>query len=381
MQKSQKVYPSRIFSFALIATNGFADTVLVEDSLVQGDPFHGSTNGGAFTAEGWSQSDGNAQLVYDLGRGVDCGSISIQVRNWDPRQNMIGINGEDDYHNVLSLYQKPHGSPKEIRNVETHVIIQVVGLDIADIFREKSAKLNAYSAPDEYCGECGGAMWTEPRDQDWDAGETYTFSLSWSWTRVELSINAASVNRWASVEWSFPQEVVGVPRIELRYVFLGKDNCPICGKKFAGPVYRDLRIIELEPCDGPCEGHCGNGVQDCGEEGTDCGGACAPCGTEPPGQDGGMDSGADAGRNDAPDDRDDRDAGQAEATDGRSDIQDAGRDGSNAGHDDAGGAGENIAGGEGSCGCGGNPRGLYGLLALALFVAARRLRRRRAGAA
>jgi hypothetical protein len=35
-------------------------------------------------------------------------------------------------------------------------------------------------------------------------------------------------------------------------------------------------------CDGSsgdddCEGHCSNGVQDCGEEGFDCGGDCAPC--------------------------------------------------------------------------------------------------------
>ena len=35
---------------------------------------------------------------------------------------------------------------------------------------------------------------------------------------------------------------------------------------------------ECEPCGDPCEGHCTDGVQNCGETGVDCGGECGPCG-------------------------------------------------------------------------------------------------------
>jgi len=74
----------------------------------------GARRGGRFVAEGgWQVTSKEDMLVYDLGRYIENGALSVRVRNFKPSaQNAFRR------HHIISMFRNPWGNHQSAENYE-----------------------------------------------------------------------------------------------------------------------------------------------------------------------------------------------------------------------------------------------------------------------
>jgi len=262
-----------------------------------------TVHGGSFGADGWSAVAGPGQhprLVYDLGEAVDCGSLTLRVSQFRPfagDQFRCSPNHPwGQFAEFVGVFQQPHGVRNTaIGNNESLILLRYAPCliwDSGDCHDIPDCAANPVTRDDVWYvyGICPG---TEPwidRPIDNVADGDYVFRVDWDGDRMEVFVNGAS--RGEADPPIFAHDCLpDASGPALRYLFVGHTEPGLSGS-ILGPVYSDLTVTECGPA--PCDGHCDNGQQDCGEEGLDCGGDCArACDPEPP--DAGPGPAADAG--------------------------------------------------------------------------------------
>jgi len=256
----------------LFAGPSFAEYEVVNDPL--DSPEHccgtvvgiGAADQGFIPGVGWEQRNGNARIEYDFGPdGIDQGIIELDVTNFDPTTQLIGMTGTDDYHNLLTFYEGPskqhHGC---YDNLESCMEIQIVGQDDSDINRDNRVKylITTYGTGcDGPPGHCNG-KYTQPRSGiEWDLSETYHFLIEWELTHARMVVTAGSSGARHSVEY----DLYWAPEspectLNFRYFFIGRDEGNY-GKPIRGPIWSNLLITSFD--NSP---YCGNGAVEGSEE-------------------------------------------------------------------------------------------------------------------
>jgi len=312
---------------------------VVNDDLTSADGCTGTCPGrtvleGVFDADGWRQTTENAQIVYDLGPGgIDCGVLEVDLANYDPT-TQIPPSGEDEYHFFLRLDEEAVG--ERCHDAVSSISVLTVRHDLRDLEVHRRMRLDAQ--PDCSAGEAGN-RYTDPVFPPYDPGTRYRLRLEWSRRQASLWVTLPDSSFGVDIPYSdwWPATEPD-PTLNLRYVFLGRDNAVGLGQPMTGPVWSNLRITAV-PCgpvscgDGACNGDetcdtcaidcfpcppvCGNGACESAEN---CGTCPDDCGTCP-----GEDAGPDA---DATDDvaADASDEGRDVTADARDAADDGGRD-------------------------------------------------------
>jgi len=202
-----------------------APVVLVNDPLP-----------GGFTVTGW-----NSRLEYDLGWGVDCGSLEFDLTNFDPATQFVPVLG-DRYTNIVGLYEGSHGDFTQAGNLCEAVIALQAQDEIPFEWRNNKIKMKggnykccgATVLEGQYTGGIGVA-----NQFTWDVNYTYHVRLDWHGGRVLLQFDTRVVDHdwiWASDD---PD-----PTLNFRYIFIGRD------KHFAGGWLDGITIsnVVIEAC-------------------------------------------------------------------------------------------------------------------------------------
>ncbi len=188
----------------------------------------GTRHGGQFVAAGgWQVTSKEDMLVYDLGRYVENGALTVHVRNFKPsEQNAF------ERHHVISMFRNPWGNHQSVENQETLWDFHT-GYNFTP-----GIKLLSYS-------DNRHEHQTTVRD-DWRREATYQIKMVWSGKRLRYYRNGELV-----VEHTHEGPM------QLRYVYLGRDRT-VSGdyitnfhhnQYFAplGPIYSDLTVTEMQP--------------------------------------------------------------------------------------------------------------------------------------
>jgi hypothetical protein len=264
------------------ATAALPAIVVADDPLDSPETCSGTVTGigdadlGFIAGVGWEQRTNEARIEYDFGAsGIDSGSIDLDVTNFDPTAQMVGISGEDDYHDLLTFYEGPsrehHGC---YDSAESCMEIQVVGLDPSDINRDNRVKYmittwtTGCAGPPSHCD----GMYTVPDSGiAWDLAETYHFRLEWGLDHAGMVVTESSSGASHSVEYDLYWAPEAPERtLNFRYFFIGRDD-GVYGKPIVGPIWSNLVVTSFddEPYCG--DGECRAGEEDCAACPQDCG--------------------------------------------------------------------------------------------------------------
>jgi len=200
--------------------------------IVLQDPLRLNTKGlrygGRFVAGGgWQVTGKEDMLVYDLGRYIENGALTVRVRNFKPSaQNAFRR------HHILSMFRNPWGNHQSTENYENLWDFHT-GYNFSPGIKLLSYTDNRYEHQ------------TVIRD-DWDAKAEHQITMIWQGNQLLYLRNGELV----------VQHVHEGP-MQLRYVFLGRDRT-VSGdyitnfqhnQYFAqiGPIYFDLTVTELLP--------------------------------------------------------------------------------------------------------------------------------------
>lgn len=188
----------------------------------------GTRSGGRFVAEGgWQVTSKEDMLVYDLGRYIENGALTVRVRNFKPSaQNAFRR------HHIISMFRNPWGNHQSTENYENLWDFHT-GYNFSPGIKLLSYTDNRYEHQ------------TVIRD-DWDFKAVHQIMLIWQGNQLLYLRNGELV----------VQHTHEGP-MQLRYVFLGRDRT-VSGdyitdfrhnQYFAqiGPIYFDLTVTELLP--------------------------------------------------------------------------------------------------------------------------------------
>jgi len=189
---------------------------------------NGTRNGGRFVAEGgWQVTAKEDMLVYDLGRYIEHGSLTVHVRNFKPSaQNAFRR------HHVISMFRNPWGNHQSAENYENLWDFHT-GYNFSPGVKLLSYTDNRYEHQ------------TVNRE-DWDSKAVHQITMIWQDNQLLYLRNGELI----------VQHTHEGP-MQLRYVYLGRDRT-VSGdyitnfqhnQYFApiGPVYFDLTVTELLP--------------------------------------------------------------------------------------------------------------------------------------
>ncbi|MDZ7269730.1 MAG: DUF4038 domain-containing protein [candidate division KSB1 bacterium] len=203
----------------------------VREQVVLEDPLHsqtlGARSGGQFTGRGWQVTGPEDMIVYDLGRYVENGALTIQLDNFKPAEQNAA-----ERHHVLSMFRQPFGDHNIVENLETL-------WDLHTGFNYKpGVKLLSFT---DNSNEQSTIVW-----DDWEREQTYHLTVIWQGRQLQYFRNGrlAATHTHASP-------------LALRYLFLGRD-CTVSGDfetrfkgnqypAMIGPVYSNLVVKEFLP--------------------------------------------------------------------------------------------------------------------------------------
>ena len=255
--------------------------------------------GGNFTSSGWTVAGLNNKIAIDTLDPIDSGIAEIDVTNFNPPKNGQQGTSSENYCMIFSNLQTPAGDHNTVQaNHEAAYEILSIWCDYDTgqpetncnhSYRERSLKLVVWGPGGQQSAEWIGANGSH-KTFTWDETHTYHIRVEWDATSAKFTATdkgpapaegSGSVTR----EWYYtPQN----PSPQLRYIFIGRNN-GMCDP-IIGATYSNLKVTKNSD---PCDKHCSNKQQDCGESGVDCGGGCPPCPSDDAGQ---PDTGTDAGQ-------------------------------------------------------------------------------------
>ncbi len=212
-----------------IKPTGAAATV--REQIVLADPLHnqtlGTRTGGQFTGSGWKVTGPEDMIVYDLGRYVENGALTIQLNNFKPAEQNAA-----ERHHVLSMFRNPWGDHNIVENLETL-------WDLHTGFNYKpGVKMLSFT---DNANEQSTIVW-----DDWEREQTYHVTVIWQGRQLQYFRNG----RLAATH-------THAGPLQLRYLFLGRD-CTVSGDfqtnfkgnqypAMIGPVYSNLVVKEFLP--------------------------------------------------------------------------------------------------------------------------------------
>jgi len=196
------------------------------------DPLRGKTKGtrrgGRFVLEGgWQVTSKEDMLVYDLGRYIENGALTVHVRNFKPSaQNAFRR------HHIISMFRNPWGNHQSAENCENLWDFHT-GYNFSPGIKLLSYTDNRYEHQ------------TVIRD-DWEYEMSHQITMIWQGNQLCYLRDGVLVL----------QHTHEGP-MQLRYVFLGRDRT-VSGdyitdfqhnQYFApvGPIYFNLLVTELQP--------------------------------------------------------------------------------------------------------------------------------------
>jgi hypothetical protein len=276
-----------IVGLVALAWPASADTILVDDDLTSAA---GCTttcaarshvgSDGLFKVDGWHQGGPNARVIYDLGQSVECGALDFTITNFDPTIQVAPNGGTDEYHVLMRLNEDPAGQrlghPSNTILDPSAVHIQVVRFDGQSLERHKRFRLSTWNAggwsgDNRYTGKFGS----------WNLNHVYAVHVEWDSTGSRVAVTNMNTNatRQVDVPVSWPPGETD-PSLNLRHLFLGRDNCNHCGQTMTGPVWSNVRVTAFSACpaglvcdcvpDELAEQSCG----ECGTQSRACGSGC-----------------------------------------------------------------------------------------------------------
>ncbi|MBN2493878.1 MAG: hypothetical protein JXR96_04735 [Deltaproteobacteria bacterium] len=257
----------------LLGPAAFAQVLVDEDLHDSCDhPGCSVTGAGGFEGDGWRMTQANHMITIDMGQAVDAGVAELDISCFNPPVHGTDGSASENYCVFFSLYEKESGHHGD---ATTAAIELLAFWNDPDGDREQMIKIALWHPgdfpPATYLNEGGGSKLF-----DWNDDHVLHLTVAWDQdqvtARLEDSSNGESGSR--TIDWNFPPEH---PTAGIRHVFVGRNNgvCdPILQAKYANLQVRSLGD--------PCDGHCANGAQDCGESGVDCGGDCDPCANTAP---------------------------------------------------------------------------------------------------
>ncbi len=204
------------------------------EQIVLDDPLHhqtlGQRTGGQFTGSGWQVTGPEDMIVYDLGRYIENGALTIQLSHFRPAEQNAA-----ERHHVLSMFRNPWGDHNIVENVETL-------WDLHTGFNYKpGVKLLSFT---DNIKEQSTIVW-----DDWELERTYSVTVIWQGRQLQYFRNG----RLAATH-------THADPLQLRYLFLGRD-CTVSGDfqtnfkgnqypAMIGPVYSNLVVKEFLPAAG-----------------------------------------------------------------------------------------------------------------------------------
>lgn len=261
--------------FLLWGRAASANTVLVQDALTTAAKCTGACykrthvgSGGNFKSNGWHQSGGSHYVRYDLGQEVDCGMLEFDVSNFDPLNQIAAHGYIDEYHVLMRLNQDPAGVRIDAKKLDSALSLMALKRCKLNTGKDRKIRFCAWAAAGH-----GANKYTGEFNKGFDPTHTYHFVLEWDALKASVKVTDTTAKKTNSVAVSFTYPGCKKdPSLNLRYLYLGRDECKGCGQVMTGPVWSNLKVIAHSSCTKlPITYQCTAGAvmsQPCGKCGT-----------------------------------------------------------------------------------------------------------------
>ena len=268
MKKTAVIFMAILF----LPSPGYAERVLLDDSLeqtCQEQVASRTRSGGQCTEQGWRTRGQNTRLVYELPHRIDCGRLEVEVTTIDPVNQYNHIRGDDNYVNIVGIYEGDHGNHwTAAHNDETAMAVQVTS---EGSFRDERFKFKAGACSWDYEDCEGGNRYLPPQRQqgiDWNLGHHYVMVFEWDRDEVNSYVRGDAGQWHGQTSWSWHQGHPD-PRPGLSHIFIGRDRNG-SGGWIDGATFIRVTLTEDETC----RSTCGNSRCDSGEDACGCPSDC-----------------------------------------------------------------------------------------------------------
>ena len=202
--------------------------------------------GGLLETGGWTPLDGASRLVYDFGRHVDCGRLTVEVDNFDPWNQFQPRDLTDPYTEFLSLFDGREDNPSDRFNhysdySQIDVVYPPACFDPGDPtctpnYSQIKPNTGLLTACDwdsgRYCADCLQLGTTH-----------YVFELEWTVQGLSMSVNDVEQTYYAypvypNASCTF---TCNAKTPELQYLYVGRPGMDWQGY-LVGPIYRRVEL-------------------------------------------------------------------------------------------------------------------------------------------
>jgi len=215
--------PTNLMQNRLLKVSG-VEQVVLQDALNQ--ITKGKRQGGQFVAGGgWQVTGVEDMIVYDLGRYLENGSVELEARNFNPREQNSHYR-----HHFLSMFKNPWGNHHPVEDQETLWDLH------AGYYYDGGLKMLSwtYDANTEKSTVLQAA---------WESKRTHHLKIVWKGKQLQYFLNGTLYLTHTHTS-----------NMELRYLFLGRDFTVgadlVTGFKhnqypaLVGPIYANLVVKE-----------------------------------------------------------------------------------------------------------------------------------------
>lgn len=215
----------------------------------------GCKNGCSRTAEGngtWQSSGGwvphgfDDRVVYDLGRGVACGTLHVEVDGFDPYAQFFPKGVSATYVEVISLYEGHDDDHSSTSGSQINVIYAPC-FDCTDDADHRKCKVTTGLV--STC-DWRDDFYTGPIFDPTNGNTRFSFDLRWSPKGVDLEVKGDQTgDEW--VYYSYPSYPAPCHCSQktpaLRYLNIGRSRIQ-AGGNFDGPVFTQVELNAYD-CD------------------------------------------------------------------------------------------------------------------------------------
>ncbi|MBF0430107.1 MAG: hypothetical protein HQK83_02420 [Fibrobacteria bacterium] len=198
---------------------GFCE-ILIDDSLTDSQTLLGAQAGGTWiSGEGWQQSTGHDQIVYDLGRAYTEGAVVFNTRGF--YDSLSGSSSDKIY--FFGIYSNSSGDKNKSYTGAKFIEVRYNG-----IFNEDDDGLNHHGEVKTQVGWQGTPNIVNVFSDvlEWGGKETtYRWTVKWGGGKVIAWRNDIKI-----------AEISNTDELEMTHIFLGDVNYKGEGNYYTGPV-------------------------------------------------------------------------------------------------------------------------------------------------
>jgi hypothetical protein len=241
--------------FFMLEHHASGEITLVNDTLFSSSECSGTVEGGSnfISGEGFQTRGRGNRIVYDLGYGVNCGSLDVDITNFDPPNQFVGSGGSCVCVHIIGIFENDHCIGRDTVGADESVVLAQATNDGTT----RDGRIKFKPSPCDIEG-CVSDNFYLPRRIGGDPGIAWQLDavyhihvewtmLEWGSAEIYARISGGGHDYQGSMNVAWP---AGHPDalMNLRYVTVGRDRQTVgeCSGYLDGPIYSNLVVVDYE---------------------------------------------------------------------------------------------------------------------------------------